>query len=91
VTKGSAPCDDGLQQRAIATITPLLAVDARDRVRRTVTQFNRILRGQIREETRLSLADENARGTVPIRIEDGFPAGVARLIDNHRDPVLWCM
>lgn len=83
------PAGGGLQQRAIATITPLLPPDARDRVRRAINEYNRVLRNQIREETRLNLADDRGRGSVPIRIEDGFPVGVARLIDNHRDAALW--
>jgi len=77
-----------LQQRAIATIGPLVSADAHDRVQRAVTQYNGAVRGQIREETGLSLADANGRGRVLIRVEDGFPADVAHLIDIHRDPVL---
>jgi hypothetical protein len=85
------PTEAALQQRAIATITPLLPTDARERVQRAINGYNRILRNQVREETGLNLADPSGRGSVPVRVKDGFPAGVAQLIDNYRDPALWLL
>jgi hypothetical protein len=81
--------DDGLQSRAITTIRPLLPPNARERVKRTITEYNRIVRGHVRDETGLNLVDERGHGSAPVFVEDGFPCGVAQLIDNHRDPVLW--
>jgi hypothetical protein len=78
-----------VQQRAISLIRPLIQLDAGERVERAITQYNRLLRGHIREETGFSLADDNGRGSVPIRIVDGFPAEVARLIDKYQEIVLW--
>jgi hypothetical protein len=66
----------GLQQKAIATIKPLIPADAKARVDRAVKQCNRLVREQIREATGLRLADENSRGSVPVRVVDGFPRAV---------------
>jgi hypothetical protein len=80
---------DAFQQRAIAIIKPLIPPDAKDRVSRTVEQFNKPVRDQIREETRLGAIDDNNSGSVVVRIEDGLPTGVAHLIDKYGDMVLW--
>lgn len=78
-----------LQQRATALIKPLIPPDAAERVVRAVKQFNAIVREHIRSETGLRLTDEKGRGSVPVRVVDGFPAAVARLIDQHQDRTLW--
>jgi hypothetical protein len=78
-----------LQNRAISTIRPLIPADAEDRVARTVRQFNAIIREHIRTETGLRLSDEAAKSGVGVHVVDGFPAGVAGIIDKHRDILLW--
>jgi hypothetical protein len=78
-----------LQQRAIALIKPLIPPDAEDRVNRACREFRQIVRSHIRAETRLTLADEETRDNVPVKIADGFPVSVAQLIDSHQDRTLW--
>jgi len=80
---------DDLQQRAIRLIEPLIPPDARDRVERTIKQFNHVVREHIRTETGLRLADAQGTGTISIRVVPGFPAKVAELINLHQDRVLW--
>jgi hypothetical protein len=80
---------EALQQRAIALIKPLIPPDAEDRVHRAYKEFRQIVRSHIRSETRLSLADEESRDNVPVKIVDGFPASIAQLIDRHQDRTLW--
>lgn len=80
---------DALQQRAIALIKPLIPPDAEERVARAIKQLNPVIREHIRTETGLRLSDDKGRGSVPVDIVDGFPSGVAELIDRHRDPLLW--
>jgi hypothetical protein len=81
--------DEALQQRAIATIKPLIPLDAKERVERAVKQFNQKVREEIRTETALRLAGGDGRGAVAIRIIEGFPAEVAWPIDRHQDQTLW--
>src|ERR1017187_765152 len=80
---------EALQQRAIALIKPLIPPDAEERVNRAYKEFRQIVRSHIRSETRLSLADEESRDNVPVKIVDGFPASIAQLIDRHQDRTLW--
>src|SRR6266480_4727119 len=80
---------DRLQQQAVALIKPLIPADAEDRVSRAYKQFNQIVRKHIRAETGLGLSDEDGRGSVPVRIVDGFPLAIAQLITQHQDPTLW--
>jgi hypothetical protein len=80
---------DELQDRAVSTIRPLIPPDAQDRVVRTVKQFNAIVREHIRTETGLRLSDEAAKSGVGVHVVDGFPIGVANVIDKHRDILLW--
>lgn len=77
------------QQRSVKLIKPLIPPDAEKRVHRAVIQFNAIVREHIRSETGLRLSDEKGRGSVPVRVVDGFPNKVARLIDQHQDRTLW--
>lgn len=77
------------QQRAIAVIKPLIPPDAEERVNRAVRQSNSYLREQIRSLTLLRLSDVTGKNSVVIKVVDGFPAGVARLIDRYEDPMLW--
>src|SRR5438128_14307 len=82
--------DDGvLQQRAAEVIKPLIPPDAKERVERSFKQWNQIVREHIRSETGLKLGDGDGRYAIPVRIEQGFPAKLARLINDHNDPVLW--
>lgn len=78
-----------VQERAVALIKPLIPADAEDRVVRTVRQFNATIREHIRSETGLRLSDEKAKSAVGIDVVDGFPVGVAGLIDRYRDLMLW--
>ncbi len=80
---------EALQQRAIALIKPLIPPDAEDRVHRAYKEFRQIVRSHIRSETRLTLADEDTRENVPVKIVDGFPISIAQLIDNNQDRTLW--
>jgi hypothetical protein len=81
--------DDLLQQRAIKLIQPLIPPDAQDRVERAVTQYNIVVRERIREETRFSLSSETDKGSISVRVVDGFPASVASLIDKFHEVMLW--
>jgi len=85
------PANNGeaLQQRAIALIKPLIPPDAEERVFRAYKQFNPGVRKHIRAETGFGLSDEEGRGSVPVKIVDGFPVGIAQLIDRHQDRILW--
>jgi hypothetical protein len=89
MTAGPCSPDGALQQRAIAIIKPLIPVGAKERVARAVAQNNRIIRGQIREATGLNLGEGEGHGSVPVRVQEGFPAEVASLIGKYPDPVLW--
>ncbi|OGT84025.1 MAG: hypothetical protein A3H91_10605 [Gammaproteobacteria bacterium RIFCSPLOWO2_02_FULL_61_13] len=80
---------EALQSRAIATIKPLIPADSKERVERAVRQFNQKVREGIRAETGLRLSGEDGKGSVSIRIVDGFPTEVAKLIDRHQDQTLW--
>lgn len=81
--------DEALQQRAIALIKPLIPPDAEERVNRAYKEFRQIVRTHIRSETRLTLADEDSRDNVPVKIVDGFPTRIAQLIDSNQDRTLW--
>jgi hypothetical protein len=85
------PHDKGeaLQQRVIALIKPLIPPDAQERVIRAYKEFSKIVRSHIRSETRLSLADDENRDSVPVKIVEGFPVGIAQLIDKYQDRTLW--
>jgi hypothetical protein len=80
---------EALQQRAIALIKPLIPPDAEERVHRAYKEFRQIVRSHIRSETRLTLADEDTRENVPVKIVDGFPVSIAQLIENNQDRTLW--
>ncbi len=80
---------DTLQERAIEVIKPLIPPDAEERVCRSFRQWNQIVRDHIRNETALKLADGDGRLSIPVKIVDGFPETLARLINEYDDPVLW--
>ena len=82
---------DGFQERATRTIRPLIPPDAEERVSRAVKQWNQVSREQIRNETGLKLSDRENRDAIPVRVDGGFPASLAQLIDQHDDPVLWML
>lgn len=86
---GASSDIEALQQRAIATIRPLIPADAEERVAATVRQFNSLLREHIRSETGLRLSDEKSRSAVGVEVVDGFPDSVSRLIDRYGDALLW--
>ena len=77
------------QTRATQLIKPLIPPDAEQRVERSVKQFSPLLREQLRTETGLRLADEKGKTAAPVFVVDGFPDGVARLIDEYDDITLW--
>jgi hypothetical protein len=83
--------DQALQNRATSIIEPLIPPDAKDRVTRAFNQWNQIVREHIRSETALKLADGDGRYSIPVRIVNGFPKGLADLIDRYQDPVLWLL
>lgn len=80
---------DALQEKAILVIKPLIPPDAEDRVFRTVRQLNKPIRDHIRAETGLRLSDDQARSSIPVKVTEGFPTGLAGLIGKYDDPVLW--
>lgn len=81
--------ENTLQERAKKLVKPLIPPDAEDRVRRAYKQWNQSIRDHIRSETALKLADGDGRQSLQVKIVDGFPAGLAQLIGEHRDPVIW--
>lgn len=81
--------EDQMQSRAAHVIRPLIPHDAAERVARAYRQFNQSVREHIRTETALRLADDSGAVGLPVRIVDGFPIGLARVIDENRDPALW--
>jgi hypothetical protein len=85
--------DDELQrqQRATSIIRAVIPSSAKDRVERTCKQFNDQIRQQIRTETGLRLTDGVGAISVPVRVVEGFSPAVAKLIDQHDDPILWCL
>jgi len=83
--------DKALQNRATSIIEPLIPPDAKDRVTRAFNQWNQIVREHIRSETALKLVDGDGRYSIPVRIVNGFPKGLAELIDRYQDPVLWLL
>jgi hypothetical protein len=78
-----------LQDRVKRIIEPLIPPDAEERVTRAVKQWNQIVREHIRNETALRLADGDGRNSIQVRVVEGFPIPLARLIDDYGDPVLW--
>ncbi len=80
---------DALQEKAIRVIKPLIPPDAEDRVFRIVRQLNKPIRDHIRAETGLRLSDDQARSSIPVKVTEGFPTGLAGLIGKYDDPVLW--
>lgn len=78
-----------LQNRATEIIKPLVPSDAEERVRRSFTQWNNIVRDHIRTETGLKLAAGGNRSSIPVRVVKGFPTLLAQLINQYRDPVMW--
>ena len=81
--------DMALQNRATEIIQPLVPTDAEERVNRSYKQWNQIVRDHIRTETGLKLSDGDSRLAIPVRVVRGFPAKLAQLIDQYRDPVMW--
>lgn len=78
-----------LEKRAIEVVKPLIPPDAEDRVKRTVKQFNDIVRKHIRTETGLKLASETSNESVPIKFVKGFPVQIAQLINKNDELLLW--
>ncbi len=78
-----------MQQRAIALIRPLIPPDAKERVERTLKQYDRLVRERIREDTRLGLGGQNSQSSIPIRAVDGFSLSIVRLIDKFHEVMLW--
>ncbi len=78
-----------LQSRAIDVVRPLIPHDAQDRVIRAYRQFNQSVREIIRTETALRLVDDSGVIALPVRIVDGFSAGLAGIIHHNDDPALW--
>jgi len=81
--------DNALQNRATEIIKPLVPLDAEERANRSFKQWNQIVRDHIRTETGLKLSDGDSRYAIPVRAVRGFPATLAQLIDQYRDPVMW--
>lgn len=80
-----------LQERAASIIKPLIPPDAEERVARAYKQWNQIIRDHIRNETGLRLSAGEGNHSVPVRVVNGFPDKLARLIDDHNDPILWLL
>jgi len=85
----SLPANGPLQDRARRVIEPLIPPDAEERVTRAFKQWNQIVREHIRNETALRLMDGDGRNSIQVRVVEGFPIPLARLIDSYGDPVLW--
>src|SRR5574341_885159 len=83
--------EEVLQDRAISIIRPLIPPDAEDRVKRAFKQWNQIVREHIRNETALKLSDGDGKYSIPVRVVNGFPHKLARLIDDYDDRVLWLL
>lgn len=83
------PANTQLEDRAKRVIEPLIPHDAKERVTRAYKQWNQIVREHIRTETALRLSDGEGRNAIQVRVVEGFPVPLARLIDNYGDPVLW--
>jgi hypothetical protein len=83
--------DNALQNRATEIIQPLVPPDAEERVNRSYKRWNQIIQDHIRTETGLKLSDGDSRFAIPVRVVRGFPVTLARLIDQYRDPVMWCL
>jgi hypothetical protein len=62
--------------------------DLEERVRRAVKQWNLAVRDLIRNETALRLTVGNQKQTVPVKVQDGLPLPIARLVEEF-DPILW--
>src|SRR6516165_3394642 len=60
--------DTKLQERATASIKPLIPPDAEERVNRSFKQWNQIIRDHIRTETGLKLSDGDSRFAIPVRV-----------------------
>jgi len=82
---------DILQERAIAQIQPLIPPDSEKRVRQAVTRFNKAVREQLRLETGLRIKEEGTKIGVKIRVVQGFPTPLARLINAYQDATLWML
>lgn len=80
---------DPLQERTATLIKPLIPPDAEERVSRAFKQWNQIIREHIRSATGLKLSDGDSTRSIPVKVADGFPVKLARLIDQNADPVLW--
>lgn len=78
-----------LQDRVKRVIEPLIPPDAEDRVSRSFKQWNQIIREHIRNETALKLSDGDGRNSIQVRVVEGFPIPLARLIDSYGEPELW--
>ena len=78
-----------LNEKAVAIIGPLLPDDAEERVQQAYDQAKSIVRQRIRRETGLSLKHGDRQQTIPVRIIDGFPVPLAKMISNFPDRVLW--
>jgi hypothetical protein len=85
----SHPANKALQNSARRVIEPLIPPDAEERVQRAYKQWNQIIREHIRNETALRLTDGDGRNSIQVRVQEGFPIPLARLIDSYNDPVLW--
>lgn len=83
--------DQAIQARAVKLIQPLLQPGSHDVVEKAVKRHNNALRELVRAATGLRLADDSRSMGVTVRVVDGFPMGVARLIGEYPDPVLWLL
>jgi hypothetical protein len=83
--------EDTLQNKAMRLIKPLVPPDSQERVTRASKQWNSSLRGHIRGATGLKLTDREGKSgmDIPVKVVEGFSDELARLIDQHHDPVLW--
>jgi len=81
--------NDILQERAIQVIKPLIPADAEERVGRSFKQWNQVIREHIRNETGLKLAEGDSRYAIPVKVVEGFPLKLAKLIGGRDDPILW--
>ena len=78
-----------LSMEAERIIRPLIPKDSEERVKRSFRQWNQIVREHIRTETGLKLSEGESRFSIPVRVIEGFPDALARLITESNDPILW--
>lgn len=82
---------DIFQDMAINVVKPLVPPDAEERVANTLRQMNHTVRECIRAETGLKLSDNQNSSNIPIRVVEGFPDELARLINRHKNRAIWLL